>query len=174
MTDLTYKQKEKICRKWCSRENSIELISDDVMLQRLDGEYFSRFQFDIASRRNRREYEKDQLEARKLKNSSTRPIELQAMLASAKHMGLDPSKPDKREILGMVKSGTHHTNLVTFHKILSDCYLLSKAEADKKYMILTDKVTYDHFHKRCKAIMGEIELVYLDTDEHRHLLDGPD
>ncbi len=140
------------------------------MLQRLDGEYSGPFEFDIASRHNRREYEKDQLEARKLKNGFACDDKLQAVLESAKHVGLDARKPDKREILGMVKSGTHDKNLGTFHEVLSDCYLLSKAEADKKYMILTDKTMHEYFCKRCHGILDGIILKYLDVESHMDLL----
>lgn len=83
-----------------------------------------------------------------------------------------PDKPDNREIIGMVKSGKHSGGGNTYHAILWDCFLLTRAKADKKYMILTDKEMYDYFCGRCKAILGEIELVYLNPDEHRYLLDG--
>ena len=80
------------------------------------------------------------------------------------------STPDRRKVIGMVKSGKHNSNGNTFQSILGDCFLLTRAKADKKYMILTDKEMYDYFHKRCKAILGKIKLVYLDVSLHRHLL----
>ena len=79
-------------------------------------------------------------------------------------------KYDKREIVGMVKSGKHNNNLNTYQSILGDCFLLTKTKAVKKYMILTDKEMYDYFLNRCKGILDEIILVHLDTDKHRQLL----
>ena len=79
-------------------------------------------------------------------------------------------KYDKREIVGMVKSGKHNSSGTTYHSILGDCFLLTKVKADKKYMILTDKEMYDYFLYRCKEILDEIILVHLDADKHKHLL----
>ena len=57
-----------------------------------------------------------------------------------------------------------------YASILGDCFLLNRACADKKYMILTDQKMYDYFLGRCKPILGEIMLVYLDLDKHKELL----
>ena len=83
---------------------------------------------------------------------------------------ISSSTPDHRKVIGMVKSGKYNSNANTFQSILGDCFLLTRAKADKKYMILTDEKMYDHFQDRCKAILGEIKLVYLDVSLHRHLL----
>ena len=83
---------------------------------------------------------------------------------------ISSSTPDHRKVIGMVKTGKHKPNAITYQSILGDCFLLTRAKADKKYMILTDKEMYDYFHKRCKAILGKIKLVYLDVSLHRHLL----
>ena len=85
--------------------------------------------------------------------------------------GHSPDKPDHREIIGMVKSGKQSSGRNTYHAILGDCFLLTRAKADKKYMIMTDKKIYDYFYDRCKVILNEIELVYLNPDEYRYLLD---
>lgn len=173
MEILTPNEKEIIARAWCSKENSIELISDDVMLLNVDREYFSPFQFDIASRRNRKEYEKiisKQREYEETHEEINESKQQEFRLELTKIMGLDPSKPDEREVLGMVKSGKHDDGGTTYHSILGDCFLLNQAKADKKYMILTDKNMYDYFFNRCKELLDEIILVYLDVYKHKELL----
>ena len=90
----------------------------------------------------------------------------------ARLYGQSPNQPNNREIIGMVKSGKHDSGGNTYQSILGDCFLLTRAKADKKYMILTDKEMYDYFRSRCKAILGEIKLVYLDSDKHKYLLEN--
>jgi len=170
---LSPTEKETIARKWCSEENSIELISDNVMLQSDDGQYFNSFQFDIASRRHRHEYEEFLSKQKELKSVSSEIDKLEqqrSIIELSKYMGFDPAVPDKREILGMVKSGKHHISGTNYHAILGDCYLLSKAEADKKYMILTDKEMYEYFFRRCYGILDGIILKYLDVEKYKELL----
>ena len=57
----------------------------------------------------------------------------------------------------MVKSSKQSSGRNTYNAILGDCFLLTRAKANKKYMILTYKEMYDYFRGRCKAILGEIE-----------------
>ena len=41
--------------------------------------------------------------------------------------------------MGMVKSGRRGSGGDTYHSILGDCFLWTRAKVDKKYMILTDE-----------------------------------
>ena len=177
LTDLKPEQIEEIGRAWCSRENdNIPLERDDVLSWDSDGN-LHKFRFDITSLPQRKEIEeldRKRKEREKQHGKSKDCPDVQALIESARLYGRSPDKPENREIVGMVKSGKLDEHGNTYQKILGDCFLLTRARADKKYMILTDKDMYDHFHRRCKAIMGEIELVYLNPDEHRHLLDGQD
>lgn len=83
-----------------------------------------------------------------------------------------PGELDKREIIGMVKSSKYDNSGNAYASILGDCFLLNWANADKKYMVLTDQKMYDYFIGRCEPLLDEIMLVYLDPDEHKELLDN--
>ncbi len=166
MAKLLWQRKEARAREWCSQENdNIELTSDDVFFWDNDKPYT--FKFDIASYKRGREIEKinaekKQYEEKHGKDSYPRN---EFIIKMAKLYGISPGEVDRREIIGMVKSGKHDDGGVTYETILGDCFLLARASADKKYMILTDKKMYDYFNYRCKAILNEIELVYLDCDD---------
>ena len=175
LTVLTPQQKKEIARLWCSKENNnMNLDSNQVLFWGDGGEMYS-FQFDITSYPQRKEIEKLQEERKEYENQHGKIKNFQDdpyIMKLANLYGSSPDKPDNREIIGMVKSGKHDSGGNTYHSILGDCFLLTRAKADKKYMILTNKEMYDYFLYRCKAILGEIELVYLDSDKHRYLLDN--
>jgi len=175
LTYLTPLQKEEIGRLWCSKENNnIKLNKEQIWFwDNSDKMYL--FEFDITSNPQRKEIEELQEKIKKYerqhgvindKLSHPYVIELIGMYDHS------PDKPDNIEVIGMVKSGKHSNGGNTYHSILGDCFLLTKAKADKKCMILTDKEMYDYFQGRCKAILDEIELVYLNPNEHRYLLDN--
>ena len=173
MTDFTPLQHEEIGRLWCSKENNnINLSSDNIVFWD-DDEKLCLFEFDIASPPRRKENEKL---LKKIKEHKEQHGKIESgpdyssIVELSKLVGYSPGTLDKREIIGMVKSGSHTRNRHTFQAILGDCFLLTRAKADKKYMILTDKKMYDYTHDRCKAILSEIELVYLNPYEQRHLL----
>jgi len=176
MTALTWQQKEEIARLWCSKENNnIKLTKDRIVFWDNNNTMYP-FEFDITSHPRRKEieiinYKIKQYEEQhgKIENWRNNPYftELTSLY------GISPDQPDNREIIGMVKSGKHDSGGVTYQSILGDCFLLTIAKADKKYMILTDKEMYDYFLDRCKGILDEILLVYLDLDEQRQLLDNP-
>ena len=175
LTDLKPLQKEDIARLWCSKENNnMNLSSDKVWFWDDDGEMYL-FQFDITSQPQRKEIEELQNKVKEYENQHGKIENYRDNPYFIKLAGLhghSADKPDNREIIGMVKSGKHDSGGNTYQSILGDCFLLTKAKADKKYMILTDKEMYDHFLYRCKAILGEIKLVYLDIDKHRYLLEN--
>ena len=174
MDDLSAQDKEDIARLWCSKENNIELVKEQICFWD-DSDKMHLFEFDITSHPRRKEIKKLQEKIKKHEHKHGKikydhPFDDPFALELAGMDGISSSTPDKREIIGMVKTGKHNPNAITFQSILGDCFLLTRAKADKKYMILTDKEMYDYFHKRCKAILGEIKLVYLDVSLHRHLL----
>ncbi|MFY9300458.1 MAG: hypothetical protein WAO91_04645 [Candidatus Nitrosotenuis sp.] len=80
--------------------------------------------------------------------------------------------PEKEvEVAGMVKAVKLNPNGPEFQTVLGDCFLLTKIKAKRKYMILTNPEFYEHFKRRTEGILGEITLVYLDPEKHRHLLE---
>ena len=172
MNDLTPNQKEDIARLWCSKENDIELVKEHIFFWNNSGHMYI-FEFDIVSRQRSKEIKKLQEKIKKHENQHGKIKDnhtLAQELSGLRYGGYSDKNPDKREVIGMVKTGKHKPNAITFQSILGDCFLLTRAKADKKYMILTDKEMYDYFHKRCKAILGKIKLVYLEVSLHRHLL----
>lgn len=135
------------------------------------------FEFDIASHPRRKEIEELQKELEKYEEEHGKIKDLWNDQYYFEHLikavGLraeSPDTPDNREVVGMVKSGKHDSNGNTFRSILGDCFLLTKAKADNKYMILTDQEMHDYVRNRCKGLLDEIELVYLDADENKDLL----
>ena len=173
MDDLTPMQKEEISRLWCSKENNMKLDKDHVWFWD-ENDNIYQFEFDIASNPRRKEIEELEEKIRKQEKQygkTANTLDTSYILKRSELYGRSSDGPDHREVIGMVKSGKHSNGNNTYHAILGDCFLLSKAKADKKYMILTDKIMYDYFYERCKAILGEIELVYLDPYEYRYLLD---
>ena len=167
-------QKEEIARRWCSGENNNVKLTKELVIFWDNNNTMYPFEFDITSHPKRKEIEMinskiKQYEEQhgKIKNVADNPYfkELVGMYC------ISPGEVDNREIIGMVKSGKHDRGSVTYQSILGDCFLLTKAKADKKYMILTDKEMYDYFLGRCNGILDEIMLVYLDLDEHKQLLE---
>ena len=134
------------------------------------------FEFDIVSHPRRKEIEELQEELKKyeehgkIKDLWNNQYFKENLIKTIGLYGESPDAPDNREVVGMVKSGKHDSNGNTFHSILGDCFLLTKAKADKKYMILTDLEMYNYAQERCEGLLGEIELVYLDADRNRDLL----
>jgi hypothetical protein len=165
---------EEIARRWCSKENNnIKLTKERVVFWDTDKNMYQ-FEFDITSHPRRKEIEiinskikQYEEQHGKINNMIDNPYfkELVGMYC------LSPGQFDNREIIGMVKSGKHD-NGTNYESILGDCFLLTKAKADKKYMILTDKDMYDYFLGRCKGILDEITLIYLDIDKHKQLLEN--
>jgi len=167
-------QKEEIARRWCSKENNKIKLTKELVVFWDNNNTMYPFEFDITSRPKRKEIEiinskikQYEKQHGKIKNVVDNPYfkELVGMY------GISPGQIDNREIIGMVKSGKHDSGGVTYESILGDCFLLSRAKADKKYMILTDKAMHDYFLDRCKGILNEILLVYLDLNEHKQLLE---
>lgn len=176
MDEFSWMQKEEMARRWCSKENDgIKLTKDKVWFWDKSNNMYG-FEFDITSQSNRKEieelnskikqYEKTHGKINHYKNNPYF-MELTSLY------GHTEGEPDKREIIGMVKSSKHDKANVAYESILGDCFLLSRAYADKKYMVLTDQKMYDYFLGRCKPILNEIILVYLDPNEHKELLENP-
>lgn len=168
-------QKEEIARRWCSKENNNITLTKELVIFWDKTNKMHPFEFDITSHPRRKEIEiinskikQYEEQHGKIKNMIDNPYfkELVGMY------GFSPGQIDNREIIGMVKSGKHDSGGVTYASILGDCFLLTKAKADKKYMILTDKDMYDYFLGRCDGILDEITLVYLDIDKHKQLLEN--
>ncbi len=175
LTVLTPLEKEKIARLWCSKENNnMNLSNDEVLFWGDDGGMYP-FQFDITSQPQRKKIEKLEKKRKEYENQHVKTknfLDNPYIMKLARLYGQSPNQPNNREIIGMVKSGKRDSGGNTYQSILGDCFLLTRAKADKKYMILTDKEMYDYFRSRCKTILGEIKLVYLDIDKHRYLLDN--
>jgi hypothetical protein len=169
-------QKEELARRWCSKENKgIELAKDLVWFWDEDHKMYL-FEFDITSHPNRKEIEEVNSRIKQYENMHGKITDYRTNPYFKELVGLyckTPGKTDKREILGMVKSSKLGKSGTSYASILGDCFLLRQARADKKYMFLTDKKMYDYFLGRCKPILGEIQLVYLDPEVHSGLLNGP-
>ena len=160
-------------RRWCSRENNnIKLDSEQVLFWD-DDEKIYLFQFDIASHPRRKEIEFvwNNIKEYEKQHGKNKQWSVYHKELIGLH-GYSFDEPDDREIIGMVKSGKYDkSGNTTYESILGDCFLLTRVNAKKKYMILTDKEMYDYFYGRCKPILQDIDLIYLDVDEHRYLLD---
>ena len=176
MSDLNPFQKEDIARLWCSKENNMELRKEIVLFWDDAGKMYP-FEFDIASHPQRKEIKELQEKLKKYEEVHGKIKDRWNDQYFKEHfvkvMGLyaqSPDTPDNREVIGMVKSGKHDSGGNTFRSILGDCFLLTRAKADKKYMFLTDIEMHSYFQKRCNGILDEIELVYLNVDEHEYLL----
>lgn len=172
MNELDPFQKEEIARRWCSKKHNIRLEKADVLFWDSNGNMHP-FEFDIASHPQRKEIEELQEKLKKDKEEHRKIKDLwnnEYFIKMANLYAVSPDTPDDREIVGMVKSGKYSINGNTFCSILGDCFLLTKAKADKKYMILTDQKMYNYVQKRCVGLLDGIELMYLDVDENRDLL----
>ena len=172
MSELDPLQKEEIARRWCSKKHNIELKKTDIVFWDRDG-MMHRFEFDIASHPQQKEIEELQNELKKYEEEHGKIKDLlnnEYFIKIINLRALSPDDPDNRKIVGMVKSGKYDNSGNTFGSILGDCFLLTKAKADKKYMILTDQKMHDYVRKRCEVLLDEIELVYLDADENKDLL----
>ena len=171
--DLNWQQQEEMARRWCSKRHNIKLTNDRVIFWNQNKIY--EFEFDITSRPKRKEFENINSKIRQYEKEQSKKIDRHNPLFAelVKMYCRTPNEPDHREVIGMVKSGRHANGNRTYESTLGDCFLLTRAKADKKYMILTDKKMHEYFLNRCRPIMQEIELVYLDPDEHGYLLDEP-
>ena len=175
LTVLTPQQKEKIARLWCSKENNNRNLDNSEIWFCDDDGGTCRFQFDITSQPQRKEIEELQNKVKEYENQHGKMENDKGNPYSEKLVSLythSSNRPDNNEIIGMVKSDKHDSGGNTYQSILGDCFLLTRAKANKKYMILTDKEMYDYFCYRCKTILGEIKLVYLDSDKHGYLLEN--
>ncbi len=157
MVKPIWRQKEDLAREWCSqRNNNIKLIKDNIIFWDADMHMYG-FEFDIASRRRRKEIDEVESEIKQYKEKHGKiTFENELFMKLFSLCGISSGEVDHREVIGMVKATKY--NGVAYEAILGDCFLLARASADKKYMILTDKKMYDHFNRRCKAILHEIEL----------------
>lgn len=162
---------EKIARRWCSIKN------DNMKLEKMNVCFcsngaFEVFEFDIASHPNRKEIAELDYKIKQYKAAhgvdNIQDTQYFTQLTGLYSFLAD--KTDHREIVGMVKARKHDRSRNAYVSILGDCFLLARAKADKKYMILTDKTLYDYFLSRCSLILEDIELVYLDLAKHKHLL----
>lgn len=154
----------------------MELAKTLVLFWDSDGMMYP-FEFDIASHPRRKEIEeleeelkKHEEEHGKIKDLWNDQYSFEHIIKAADLRGWSPDIPDNREVVGMVKSGKHDNSCNTFHSILGDCFLLTKAKANNKYMILTDREMHDYVRERCTGLLDEIELVHLDVDKNRDLL----
>jgi len=89
------------------------------------------------------------------------PLTFEFDIASKKKsMGF--GKTDEREIVGMVKTTKWKSEGPEFASVLGDCFLLSKANSNQKYMILTDKEMFENVKRRVGGFLDGINLTYLD------------
>ena len=172
MSKLDPLQKEKIARQWCSKEHNIKLEKTDVFFWDSNGNMYP-FEFDIVSCPQRKEIKELQEKLKKYEEEHGKIKDLLNNEHSIKIINLiipSPNTPDNREVVGMVKSGKYDSNGNTFRAILGDCFLLTKAQADKKYMILTDQKMYNYVQKRCVGLLDGIELMYFNANKYKDLL----
>ncbi len=124
-------QKEDLAREWCSRKNNnIKLTKDRVVFWDDDMKRYD-FEFDIASYRQRG-IEKPELGKKQYGEKNEADSRLEGESKSSTPYAISPGEVDHRKIVGMVKSTQYDG--VAYEAILGDCFLLSRASADKKYM----------------------------------------
>jgi len=169
-------QKEELGRKWCSKENNGIKLTKDFVWFWDDNNNMYLFEFDITSHPHRKKIEEVNSKIKQYENIHGKITNYQDNPYFTELVGLyghTEGIPDKREIIGMVKSNKYGKSGSAYASILGDCFLLNRANANKKYMVLTDQKMYNYFFGRCKPILGEIMLVYLDPDKHKELLNNP-
>lgn len=70
-------------------------------------------------------------------------------------------------ILGEIKSGRNIA--MTFKGALNDCFYLSKVEAKRKVLVLTDKGFYTYFKEKADGLIpNDIEVIFVQVSDHRH------
>jgi len=65
-------------------------------------------------------------------------------------------------IVGEVKSGKHIAT--TFKGALNDCFFMSKVNAKRKIMVLTDKTFYTYFKSKADGVISDdIEVIFMQV-----------